>query len=122
MRRLYAGLRLLYAGSMRPLCGPERQDRRWILRYGLPCGTWGRFVDVEREHLVEPVRHQERGLAMWVGLALLFAGVIVSAGGLYEWNKRKTGHRPAGEIGRAAPDRLPGEDAEIVRLRRELAA
>lgn len=72
---------------------------------------------MEREHLAAPVRHQERGLSLWVGLALGFAGIIVTIGGIYEWNARKTGRASVA----SAVDRLPGEDAEIVRLRRELA-
>lgn len=84
-------------------------------------------MTTESDHLATPVRHEERGLALWVGLALGFAGVIVTIGGLYEWNQRKAGHqRPATMSAparpAAVPDRLPGEDAEIVRLRQQLEA
>ena len=77
-------------------------------------------MDTQREHLVAPGEHRERGLALWVGLALGFAGIIVTVGGIYEWNARKTG-RPAPVAAAPAVDRLPGEDAELLQLRRELA-
>lgn len=69
---------------------------------------------------------RERGLALWVGLALGFAGVIVTIGGIYEWNKRKTGGRPAVVITESAPMDPPAAaaiaDPQIEELRRQLAA
>lgn len=78
--------------------------------------------------MAAPVRYQERGLSLWVGLALGFAGIIVTIGGIYEWNARKSGNMPAREkepginTSRtlAAAEQMPGEDAEVLELRRQL--
>lgn len=86
-------------------------------------------MDTERNHLVEPIRHRERGLALWVGLALGFAGIIVTIGGIYEWNARKAGGRPSQvtsspSTAAAAPAvkvPLQAEDPEVAELRRQLA-
>lgn len=85
---------------------------------------------MDREHLVEPERLTERGIASWVGLILLFAGVIVTAGGVYEWNKRKIGDRPD-VVASPAPStayepyaaarKLEPVDPETAELRRQLA-
>lgn len=87
------------------------------------------FMDAEREHLVAPVRRHERGLTAWVGLALLFAGIIVTVGGIYEWNRRKAGDRPA-VTGTSPPAPVrsasvaaaePAMDQEVRRLQQQLA-
>ena len=84
------------------------------------------MMDMSREHLVAPARHRERGLALWVGLALGGAGIIVTIGGIYEWHKRRI---PANQpVKQSVPRPAPGVPAleqprpeEIADLRRQLA-
>lgn len=82
---------------------------------------------IDHQRKPEP---KERGLALWVGLALGFAGIIVTIGGIYEWNARKVGDRPAvvaspapaaAYAPYAATRELEPVDPETAELRRQLA-
>lgn len=69
------------------------------------------------ERRFKPLR--DRGITVWISLALGVAGIVVTALGILEWTKRSTAHEQSATIARQAAEKEAHEAliAENARLR-----